>query len=127
MLQLPSSLACARLTQKSAIPASTGQAALASHRLSPVVSQCCQNASAMSAPTWTSHLPVLQQLGVSSEPVSALSHGKRAPSYLVHLALARAASRRSTRYCRMRRAIFGAVASSGGYIHVSLSQKTCPL
>ncbi len=76
---MPSAFARERLTQKSAIPLNTGQASRASHARSPVASQYCHMASAMSALTWTSHLPVLQQLGVSSEPVSALSHGKRAP------------------------------------------------
>ena len=76
---MPSGFGRERLTQKSAIPDSTGHASRRSHARSPVASQYCHMACAMSALTCTSHLPVLQQLGVSSEPVSALSHGKRAP------------------------------------------------
>ena len=65
----------ARLTQKSAIPRSTGQPWLASHCLSPVASQYCHIAREMSALTWISHRPVFAQVGVSSKPECALSHG----------------------------------------------------
>ena len=79
MLQVPSELWTLRLTQKSAIPDTTGHAEVSSQLRSPVASQYCHMPSAMSEFTCTSSLPVRQQLGVSSRPDSALSHGKRAP------------------------------------------------
>jgi hypothetical protein len=79
MLLEPSLFWTLRLTQKSAMPDTTGQAESASQLRSPVASQYCHMPSAMSEFTCTSSLPVRQQLGVSSSPDSALSHGNRAP------------------------------------------------
>ena len=57
------------------MPRSIGQPVVASQRRSPVASQYCRTASAMSALTWISNLPVFANAGVSSLPRSALSHG----------------------------------------------------
>ena len=64
--------------------------------------------------------------GVTSSPVAADSHGKRAPSFSSRLAVSLAAGSLRTRYSSMARAAPGRVEAMTGRTKTSASQKTWP-